>query len=199
MQASDFLQSIIAACSRYEQIPAEAWFELAPLVRFRALEKGDSFVRAGDVPQELAFIVAGGVRHCHTDEQGVTRITDFCLPGEFTGALELYAEPARPAEQGIEAFTQTNLAVLDKSALEDFIAARPAFQSLFRKIVIDYLQIRTRRETDLLCADLALRYENFLRLYPGLPALLPQYEIASFLNMTPETLSRIRARRAHNA
>jgi len=195
MVDKSLLYQIVEVCNRYNKIPLDEWERIMPLIAFRELKKGDYFVRVGDLPREVAFILKGGVRHYYIDSNGAERTTDFCVPGEFTGPVDIFEGKRRPAEQWIQAFADTGLAVFDNGELEEFVSARPAFQNLFRAVVLEYFSVKSRRETELLSSDIARRYENFLRHYPDLSRQLPQYQIASFLGITAETLSRIRSRR----
>jgi hypothetical protein len=62
--------------------------------------------------------------------------------------------------------------------------------------VLSYLGQKSKRESELLSLDPAGRYEAFVRDFPELLGAVPQYLIASYLGISPETLSRIRSRRA---
>jgi CRP-like cAMP-binding protein len=158
----------------------------------RELEDGEIICRPGQLPSETALVLSGVARHYVFTEDGRERTTDFCRAGEFTG------NAAAPGEGGhwIAAVGRTSLAVALSDALTEAAASSLVLQSCYSRVVLSYLGLKSKRESELLSLDPAGRYEAFVRDFPDLLDTVPQYLIASYLGIAPETLSRIRNRRA---
>jgi CRP-like cAMP-binding protein len=190
------IRTLIEAMDRYERIPPEDWKAAESLFSPLNLRKGEFLTHQGETGfRKIAFIASGGVRHFHIDGKGEERTTDFCLASEFTGTLELFRQGHKPSQENITAIEDTSLLTTEIGQLERFLARNLRFMGLFGKVMLDYFRLKNRREKDLLGTDAPERYERFMIHYPGLSERIPQYIIASFLGMTPETLSRIRAKR----
>jgi len=165
--------------------------EILPLFEPRSLAKGEVFHRPGQERREIGFILGGVVRHYLLDGRGRERTTDFCSAGEFTGSLE-------GADDEVTWFAsvgESELAVADSGPFLAAIGENAGLQKAFSAIMLGYFRMKARREAELLGLGPAQRYERFLSNFPGLSEGLPQYLIASYLGVAPETLSRIRSER----
>jgi hypothetical protein len=98
-----------------------------------------------------------------------------------------------PCGFSIQALEETETIVLpDLDTLNDLHDRHPCWERLSRKNVENLVFIKEAREKELLLDSLEVRYQRFLRLFPGLTERVPQYHIASFLGVTDVALSRIR-------
>jgi CRP-like cAMP-binding protein len=163
---------------------------ILPIFSPRRLAKGEVFLRPGQDSRQVGFILDGVVRHYLIDGRGRERTTDFCRAGEFTGVLGEPVEGLWLASVG-----ESRLAVAEPEALMAAVASDPELQKAFSAIVLGYFQLKTRREAELLSLDPPARYGRFLANFPGLAEEIPQYLLASYLGIAPETLSRIRSDR----
>jgi len=165
---------------------------LIPLFRYRKLDNSEVFRYPGQEPAELALVLSGIIRHYAVDSSGSEKTTDFCKQGEFTGVLG--GEQEKSA-LWLASVGKTELAVADAHEVMNVIDKNLELQRLFSATLYSYLQLKDRRETELLALNPAERYEAFTRNFPDILNAIPQYLIASYLGITPETLSRIRNRR----
>lgn len=179
----------------YEKQPFELWERVADIFYTKTFDKGEYLITSGDIDSRIVFILSGGFRHYFIDENANERTTDFCVAGEFTGVVDVFWGKQSPSRDSIVAFEKSETVFTRIEELESLLNSNPSIQSLFCKVIVTYCQIKHERETSLLTTDLEKRYESFLLQYPHLSGRIPQYHIASFLNMTPETLSRIRSSR----
>jgi len=178
--------------NKIEPIDQEEWNSLYPICHFRHFSAGEYLIRTGDRDNSIVFVVNGGFRHFFIDQKGNEKTTDFCIQGEFSGNVDALSSEPGPSECHQCAFEDTDVIILNAGELKDFLSNHPPFEKLLQKVLYQYYLLKTQREKDLMLSDLTQRYQNFLKIYPHLTQLVPQYQIASFLNMTPETLSRIR-------
>jgi CRP-like cAMP-binding protein len=156
-------------------------------------KRGEFFIRAGDVPTTLGFVISGILRLYYVDADGNEFTKSFCAENSFVAAYSalLLKQPSRLFVQALE---DTKLAIADYSAYRSLCESQKSLQQLNCKIAESLFIKKERRESTLLLDDAKTRYLNFLEEYPGLEARLKQHYIASYLGMTPVTLSRIRAR-----
>lgn len=156
------------------------------------LNRGEFFVRAGDVPQTIGFVLSGILRLYYVDNDGNEFTKSFCAENGFVAAYSalLMRQPSRLFIQALE---DAKLLITDYSAYRSLSESQPSFQQLNCKIAEFLFIKKERRESALLLDDAKTRYLSFLEEYPGLEARLKQHHIASYLGMSPVTLSRIRA------
>jgi len=94
----------------------------------------------------------------------------------------------------IQALTECELFVADYGALTRLYDAHPDWERFARKLAEGYFVVKEQRELELALLDARARYKRFQEEYPGLEQLISQYQVASYLGVTPTQLSRIRAR-----
>jgi len=101
----------------------------------------------------------------------------------------------RPTHVNIEAIEDSVVLQFSYSELSKRYERHIGWERLGRKIAERHYISRERREHDFLACNAAQRYETFLEEFPGLEARISQTNIASYLGITPETLSRILKKR----
>lgn len=177
----------LAALPDSEIVKARAIFQP------QRLPRGGFFVRAGELPQTLGFVVSGLLRLYYLREDGSEYTKSFCVEHEFVGAYRalLCAEPSRLFIQALEPVT---LLVARYQDYQTLSAGHPGWETVNRKLAERLFLKKEQRESALLLDDAQTRYIEFLAEYPGLEHRLKQHQIASYLGITPVSLSRIRAR-----
>lgn len=156
------------------------------------LAKGEYLVKAGEKSQKVAFILEGLLRTYLITESGREKTTDLCIKGEFTSSPDVL-QPESSSNRWIEALEPTTLAVTEFNTLEEFVEDRVELQYVIRKIMEDYISFKVQREEEMLSLDASGKYKKLLETYPGIEKRIPQYHIASYLGITPVSLSRIKA------
>lgn len=157
------------------------------------LNKGDFYIKPGLNKQQIGFINSGIVRHFIVSEQGDEVTTDFCVEGEFTSVPNPFSDKVDNS-YWIEALTPVEVISFKASEIERLAENYPAVDKIIRKIMVPYFEDKGKREIELLTVDALERYKKFLKRYPGVENQIPQYYIASYLGISPETLSRIKKR-----
>ena len=99
-----------------------------------------------------------------------------------------------PALQNIDALTDGAILVIPRNALLAAFDSDHAIERFGRRIIEQAMVGAQRRSAALLMSTPEQRYRQFLKSRPEVAAVVPQYVIASYLGITPESLSRIRAR-----
>ena len=163
------------------------------LFRPAALRRDEHLLRAGDVPETIAFLASGLLRLYYLDEAGDEYTKSFCCAPDLVGAYSalLLGEPSRLFIQALE---DARLLVADYGQYRNLSDGHPCWQALNRRIAETLFIKKEKREAALLLDDAETRYRQFLAEYPQLEGRVRQRHIASYLGITPVSLSRIRAR-----
>ncbi len=154
--------------------------------------KGDQLEREGDPARWLAFVTEGCfkyVTHSLCDER--EHITWFSFEGEFVVDYPTFLY-ARPAQTTIVAMMPSRVIRVTGQQLEQFFDQSKETMKL-RAIIGEHLLSQFRsRYLDLHCSTARERYDLLMQRCPGIVRLLDLQDIASFLNVHPNTISKIR-------
>ncbi|MBX2877651.1 MAG: Crp/Fnr family transcriptional regulator [Saprospiraceae bacterium] len=158
------------------------------------LPKRARFIHAGEICDQVGYLETGILKCVYV--RGEQEIVDeFVFPKTLVTCYRSFIT-SQPARKAIVALSDCRLRIAQKKDIEDLARMHPFVESLSRKMTeMHYLSLHDKLERFRL-EDATTRY---LRLVQGAPQLvlqLPQYELASYLNISPETLSRIRKRLA---
>lgn len=156
-----------------------------------SVRKGEVFVEAGKVSQKIAFVKEGVFRSLYYNKQGDDFTRYFIYEGRFIGDFQGFTDQL-PAHEYIEAITDAVLLVIDLrhfKTLEEKITIWPV---LFARIHGFVAENKLKVASIMLNQDAKARYTHFLNHYPGLANRVPQSMLASYLGVTPSSLSRIR-------
>lgn len=165
--------------------------QLLVISKYQKLTKGSLFIRAGEKPQKLGIVLKGLFRYLYTDTEGNEYTKSFMPETSF---LSSYSSMIRkePSYYDIEALEDSEIL---EFAYEDWCALKdssPAWKDLLIQMLERGYGAKERRERDLLLLDAETRYRNFCNEFPHLITRVKQHQIASFLGIKPESLSRIR-------
>ncbi|PJZ27792.1 Crp/Fnr family transcriptional regulator [Leptospira kmetyi] len=173
-------------------IPKEVWTQAKLVYTVKELSYGDFLIRQGKIPTEFAFVFSGVLREYYLTPDGTEYIKSFNFPGEFTGSyFDLLTK--QPSTCNIRAITDCKLAVANFSHLTELYDTHIAWERLGRMVAENLFLKKARREYELLALSAEERYELLKRNYPNIEDVIPQYHIASYLGITPVSLSRIRS------
>ena len=175
----------------FTAIPEAEWTKARQLFQPVVLQKGSFFVRAGEVPKSLGFVVSGLLRLFYIDDDGAEFNKSFSAENGFVAAYSglLLQEPSRLF---VDALEDSELLVADYAAYQVLAEGHPCWQIINRKIAENLFIKKEKRESELLLDSATTRYMRFRAEYPALVDRLKQYHIASYLGITPVALSRIR-------
>lgn len=154
--------------------------------------RGDYFIREGEVSHRIGFLVSGIARvyHLANDKEYTSY---FCFPqrNRMVASFESFLTQ-RPSRESIHFLQDTELILISRSKLYELYEQSPAIQELGRRMA-EYNYILAMERIYSLQHDTAqARYEKLLDIYADLINLVPHHYIASYLGVTPESLSRIR-------
>lgn len=174
--------------------PAETKIFIS-LLEYRKVKRREFLLRAGEVCRYSAFVVDGALRSFTVDKDGYEHILNFAVPDWWIADMYSFISQ-KPATLNIEAVADSELILLSWEHRQQLFEQAPKFERFFRILVENSLVASQQRLIDNLSATAEERYLHFLKKYPFIPECVPQHNIASYLGITPEFLSKIRARLA---
>ena len=161
----------------------------------RAFRAGEFFQRAGDAVTHGAFVATGCLRKYIIDAKGKEHIVQFAPENWWVGEGPGVA-PGTLAQYSIDAVEDSTLLLFDAASHQRAIQHIPAYAAGFRDGLQRHAAAKEQRIVDALSESAEERYEAFLKKYPTIALRVPQFMLASYLGVSPETLSRIRKGRS---
>jgi CRP-like cAMP-binding protein len=163
----------------------------ASLLEPRRVEKKQALLTPGDVCCFEGFVEAGCLRVYSNDRNGFDSVLYFAPEDWWVADIHSFVSGA-PAVLGIDALENTDVLLIDKCNKERLYACIPKFERLFRIMTQRALVALQQRLIAFMRLPAQERYFDFKRRYPGLEARVPQHQIAAYLGICPEFLSRLR-------
>ena len=153
-------------------------------------QKGDTILEEGNVCRYLYFVEKGMVRqYYYKNKKDVTE--HFSYEGRIVFCIESFLKQ-EPSRLIVEALENTTLHAIPHDGMHNLMERNGEIEILYRKI-LEHVAISSQEHADSQrFENAAERYERLLREKPEIILRAPMVHIASFLQMTPETLSRVR-------
>ena len=157
----------------------------------KKLRKKQYLLQEGDVCKYIAFVEKGVLRAYSVDENGGENIIQFALEGWTISDLYSFLTN-EPATYNIDALEDAELVLISKSAHEELLKTMPKYETYTRLQITGAYLAMQKRLTAVFSLSLEERYTNLTELYPDIVQRVPQHMLASYMGLTPETLSRVR-------
>lgn len=168
---------------------------IKPYLKVKKLRKKQYLLQEGEVCKAFAFVVKGALRQYYIDESGNENIIQFAVEGWSIADMYSFLT-GEPSVYNIDALEDCDLILVDKTANEELTDKLRKFETYGRiQITRAYVALQ-RRLTSMISLTVEERYKEFLKQYSNIVQLVPQHMIASYMGLTPETLSRARKRAA---
>lgn len=155
--------------------------------------KRQYMLQEGDVCKYTAFIEKGVMRSYSIDEKGNEHILQFGLEGWWiTDLYSFYT--GEPSAYYIDALEDCEVLLITQGQYEEMMSAIPQMERYFRLLLQNRLIAMQRRLSGNLSFTAEQKYQWMTQAFPDIFQRVPQHMIASYLGISKETLSRIRAR-----
>ena len=159
----------------------------------KKLRKKQYLLQEEDICKCVAFVEKGALRLYKVNEDGSEHIVQFALEGQFLTDLYSFLTN-EPSIYNIDAIEESDLVLITRSASDELRKRSPQYQEfIFQATSEAYIQVE-RRMTSVISLSVEERYKELTTNYPNIIQRLPQHMIASYMGLTPETLSRVRKR-----
>lgn len=159
----------------------------------KKLRKRQYILQQDDICKNLVFVEKGILRSYSVDSKGNEHILQFAPEGWWISDAYSFLT-GEAAVYNIEAIEDSELLLISKSSLDELYERIPKFERYFRLLSQANMVATHRRLTASLSESADEKYLRLLSAYPNIVARVPQHMIASYLGITPETLSRVRKR-----
>jgi CRP-like cAMP-binding protein len=164
---------------------------LETVFRPRTLPAGEFLQRGGDVSTDAAFVAMGCLRSYVIDAKGKEHIVQFA-PENWWLADNTSLTTGTPSQYFIDAVEDSELLLIDIPSHQQVLSRVPGYGASMRAGLQKHAAAKDQRIVSALTTSAEERYQEFLKTYPSIALRVPQWMLASYLGVSPETVSRIR-------
>lgn len=187
LKISDFIANEMTVTEK----EADTLNECIPIFQY---PKGTILLKEGQVSRESYFTIKGCVRSYYLVE-GEERTTTFYTEGSSIASLTSYLSK-KPATHYLSCVEDSTLAVLSFDREQELYKKHPKFEALCRHSIEEEFGKQQELLANFLTKSPEERYLHLQETRPDLLIRVPQYHLATYLGVKPESLSRIRKRLA---
>jgi CRP-like cAMP-binding protein len=164
---------------------------LKPFFIPKKMRKRQYVLNAGDVCQYISFVEKGMLRSFTVDAEGYEHVVQFAIEGWWVSDVGSFVS-GKDALYNIEALEDCELLHLNKSGMDELLVKLPVMERFFRLLMQSNIVALQRRVIAYMSLSAEEKYLKLMEVAPDVMQRASQQHIASYLSITPETLSRIR-------
>jgi CRP-like cAMP-binding protein len=174
-------------------LTAAQWEELEPLLEVEDYPKGETLEHQGDRSMEQYFVLDGILKRVVSNAEGKEMILRFAAETDIDTSYAAW-RLRTPIPYSIRTVTRVRAAKLSMEEWVDFLERHASVKSRFDLEIMKLMSEVMAHTITLHLLDASGRLRRFMRKHTELAERLPKKELASYLNLSPETLSRLRHR-----
>lgn len=191
-----YKKQLKAALAQYADVPEGEVAKFLGLAKVIDIQQGDYFIREGDRHPWLGFVVHGVFRAFHIDESGTEYTKHFFVENDFMTANSHWilekSLPQADSDYYFQALENARVLSIDRPEMGQQLE-HPCWQQVFTQEIGRVHKVEERRIRQLMLDDAQGRYQAFLKDFPGLEARIKQIHVASYVGISPVSLSRIKS------
>lgn len=165
--------------------------QLSYIPKSKQFKKGQLLIDKGQICKDIFFVEKGLLRQFTIDEQGKEHIIHFA-PESWILSDRSSSYFNQSGEYFIDAIEDSEIIVMDEKFINSASEISKTYRENNHRALHNHVRSLQKRINLLLSATAEVRYLEFLKVYPNLSLRVPQWMIASYLGITPESLSRVR-------
>jgi CRP-like cAMP-binding protein len=179
---------------KHLSIPDEIEKKLNAIIIEKNLVKGEMILSNNSIKKEHIFVVSGCLRSYYKTEDGKEYTIQFAIKNWWiSDYITLYTD--NKSVVTIESLTHSKILILDKNKVDKLYKEFLPFETFQRKNFEKRTATLQKRILSLLTLTASEKYSQFITNYADFEKIIPNYQIASYLGITPQSLSRIRKER----
>jgi CRP-like cAMP-binding protein len=178
--------------AKYITLSADELAFFHSLLKHRKLRKKSFLLQEGEICDFEAFVLKGCIRSYYIDKDGVETILLFAVEDWWVSDLTSFSEQ-KPSNLFIETIEDCELLSIDYKNKTLLFQKIPAFERMFRLLVQRALGVLQQRFYASVSQTAEERYLQFLEKYPLIAQRVPQHQIARYIGVSPEFLSKVRS------
>lgn len=183
---------ILESVSRHITLTKKESDYFLSLLKEKKLKKKQFLVHENEFNTFTAFVTKGCLRSYSVDRNGFEHIIQFAPPGWWIADIASVLSN-QPGKLNIDALEDSEMFLLSRENQLILFEKVPKFERFFRIITENSIAANSHRLIDYMGLSAQERYFTFCNRYPMLMKTLPQKQIASYIGVTPEFLSKIKA------
>lgn len=189
-------EQLYKSIQEHVDLTSEEWEYCKTKFIPKRLRKRQYLLQQDDICRKLAFIEKGALVSYSIDEKGTQKVIQFGFEGWWIADLYSFLT-SEPSSLNIEALEDSELLLIDKQEHEELIMQVQAMGNYHRILFQNAFVALQRRVEHTIGTTAEQKYSTLIKEFPiSFFNRIPQHLIASYLGITPETLSRVRNQRA---
>lgn len=164
--------------------------EIVAISVFKVVNRGEIIRNITDENKTAALVLGGMCRAYYVDEEGNDITRGFSIPGTLCMDEGLFGYPESIVTW--ETIEETTLMIFDVAKIKDIILKNDELKNIYIMLLENALRYKIYRENGFLVENASERYLHFRKMYPMICDKVKQHQLASYLGIKPESLSRIK-------
>ncbi|AEW02183.1 cyclic nucleotide-binding protein [Niastella koreensis] len=173
------------------------WAVIEPVCIIKKLKKHQFLLQEGDVWRYHAFVCKGVLRRYSIDAKGVEHIIQFSIENWWAGDRDSLMNKT-PSKYNIDAVEDSIILVIRNEDFDRLYQQLPAFNNMVNQILFRSFNASQERINATISMTAEEKYLYFINTFPALANRIPRHMVASYLGITPETLSRVKSNLSKN-
>lgn len=189
------MKNLINKIKNSISLSAQAEEYIYSISKEKKVSKGEVLIRGGQTVNKTFFVTQGSLRSFCVDKEGKEHTLQFAIKDWWiSDFMAIYNN--EPASLTVECITDATVIEFNAQKLDEIYLQFPEFEAFQRKNLERHVVSLHKRILNQLQLTALERYNLFLEQYPNIEQHVPNYHIASYLGITQQSLSRVRAEKA---
>ncbi len=187
------MKSILDNISKHASLTSEEEQLFLSKTETKTVKAKTILLSSGEISKHTYFVNSGILRSFNINDNIIEHVLHFACEGWWIGDMYSYIAE-KPGNLFIEVLEDAEIVIISKENHQQLYLEIPKLERFFRILTENSLVAHQERLMDNLSLTAEERFEKFNRKYPTLILHIPQKQIASYIGVTPEFFSKMKAR-----